>query len=433
MEEILARAKQVADEAEVFMVSSEETPVEFEANRLKHIQSKQSSIVALRIVKDGRIGYATSTSPDDIDDLVANAVATAEFGSLARFTFPSFSEFPEVDIFDPACAAVTLDQMTQLGQQIVDAVTGHTAGIVCEAGVSKTIAEVGLINSRGGQVSYRQSGFSLALEGQLTHGTDMLFVFEGQSSCRPILDAEVVTSTVIRQLEMAREHATVRTGTMPVVFTPMGVVSTLARPIISAFNGKNVLEGASPIGNRVGECVFDAKLTLSDNPTVPFRPGSGPCDDEGVPTKAKQLIDHGKVCGFIYDLQTAGLANTETTGNARRSQGGPPGPAPGLLFVEPGETSFDDMIADIKEGLVVEQVMGATQGNVLGGDFSGNVLLGFKVENGRIVGRVKDTMVSGNAFEICSNLAAVGNDARWAGGLFNIPSLCCARVSVTSK
>ena len=61
MEDILAQAKRVAEEAEVFRVSLEETPVGFEANRLKNIQSKQSSSVALRIVRKGRIGYATST------------------------------------------------------------------------------------------------------------------------------------------------------------------------------------------------------------------------------------------------------------------------------------------------------------------------------------------------------------------------------------
>ena len=433
MEEILARARQFADEVEVFMVSSQETPVQFEANRLKHIQSKQSSIIALRVVKNGRIGYGTTTSRDDVEGLVESAIATAEFGSQARFTFPAFTEFPQVDIFDPTCAEVTLEQMTQLGQEMVTAITAHTPGIICEAGVSTSTSEVSLLNSRGGQASYRQSGFSLGLEGQLTNGTDMLFVFEDQSSCRPMLDAGAITETVIRQLEMAKENATVTTGTMPVVFTPMGIISTLARPIMSAFNGKNVLEGSSPIGQKIGERVFDAKLSLRDDPTIPFRPGAGPCDDEGIPTRSKQLIDEGKVCGFLYDLQTAGLAGTETTGNASRPGGGIPSPSPGLLFIRPGNVSFEDIIADIKEGLIVEQVMGATQGNVLGGDFSGNVLLGFKIENGRIVGRVKDTMVSGNVFDICADLAAIDNDARWVGNTLNTPSICCARVSVTSK
>ena len=83
MEEILNRASKVAEEAEVFMVSSEETPVEFETNRLKHIQTKQSTVIALRIIKDGKIGYATTTRTDDIEGLVANAVATSEFGTNA--------------------------------------------------------------------------------------------------------------------------------------------------------------------------------------------------------------------------------------------------------------------------------------------------------------------------------------------------------------
>jgi len=101
VEKILAAAKKVAEEAEVFMVSSEETPVQFETNRLKHIHSRQSSSVALRIIKDGRIGYATTTRPDDSQDLVNNAVATAEFGTTARFELPSLTPYPRVEVFDP--------------------------------------------------------------------------------------------------------------------------------------------------------------------------------------------------------------------------------------------------------------------------------------------------------------------------------------------
>ena len=72
MERILERARKVAEAAEVFYVSAEETPVHFEANRLKHIQGKQSTSVALRIIKNGRIGYATGTDLNDIQSLVGN-------------------------------------------------------------------------------------------------------------------------------------------------------------------------------------------------------------------------------------------------------------------------------------------------------------------------------------------------------------------------
>ena len=91
------------------------------------------------------------------------------------------------------------------------------------------------------------------------------------------------------------------------------------------------------------------------------------------------------------------------------------------------------MLADIKEGLIIEYLMGAEQGNILGGDFSGNILLGYKVESGKIVGRVKDTMVSGNIYQVLKQIIAIGSDAKWVGGFLNSPSLYCPSLSVASK
>ena len=95
--------------------------------------------------------------------------------------------------------------------------------------------------------------------------------------------------------------------------------------------------------------------------------------------------------------------------------------------------SFKDMLKDIKEGLIVEHLMGATQGNILGGEFSGNVLLGYKVERGEIVGRVKDTMVSGNIYEILSDITAIGNEPRWIGASLKTPALYFSNLAVASK
>ena len=91
------------------------------------------------------------------------------------------------------------------------------------------------------------------------------------------------------------------------------------------------------------------------------------------------------------------------------------------------------MLADIKEGLVIEYMMGAGQGNILVGDFSGNVLLGYKVKNGKIIGRVKDTMVSGNVYQVLKEITAIGNDARWVGSFLNSPSIYCPSLSVAVK
>jgi PmbA protein len=432
VENILAQAKKVAEEAEVFMVSSEETPVQFEANRLKHIQSKQSRSVALRIIKGGKIGYASTTKLDDSQELVNMAVETAQFGMPARLEFPSPTSYPQIEVFDTDVASISIEEMVKLGEELITVVTSHTPDIVCEAEVTKGMVSVHIINSQGGQTNYKKSVFSLGVEGTLIHGTDMLFVGESQNSCHPLLEPKAVTEVVLQQLELAKNQASVPSRPLPVVFTPRGVASALISPLMAAFNGKTVLEGASPIGNRLGESVFDDKLSLWDDPTIAYRPGSRPCDDEGVSSQCTPLIEHGTVANFLYDLQTAALAHTRSTGNGRRS-GGLPAPSPSAFVIGSGDTTFDEMVQDIKEGLVVEQLMGAGQGNILGGDFSGNVLLGYKVESGKIVGRVKDTMVSGNIYQILKQIAAIGNDARWVGSFLKTPHLYCPSLSVASK
>jgi PmbA protein len=432
VEEILARASKVASEAEVFRVTSEETTVRFESNRLKQLQTSQSTSVALRIIKDGRVGYATTTGEGDAERLVRDAIETAEFGTAAQFHLPDSREFPEVAVYDEAVGAVPIKDMIDLGEAMIATVTGHTPDIMCEAGASRGVISLRIINSRGGEAEYRKSFFSLDLEGNLVEGTDMLFVGESESSCHPVLKTESVTAPVLKQLELAKNKAKSPGGQMPVVFTANGFAA-LVLPLISAFNGKTVLEGASPVGDKLGKAVFDRRFGLYDDPTIAYRPGSRPCDDEGVPSQHTPLVEDGVVRNFYYDLQTAARAGKKSTGNGARGRGGLPGPATGVLVVTPGKATFDEMVADIKEGLVIEQLMGAEQGNILGGDFSGNVLLGFRVENGKITGRVKDTMVSGNVYRILKDIPAIGGEAKWVGGFLQTPPFYLAGLSVSSK
>ncbi|MDD5337949.1 MAG: TldD/PmbA family protein [Dehalococcoidales bacterium] len=433
MEEILARAQKTAKEAEVFEVTSEETQVKFDANRLKHMETTQSTSVALRIIKDGKIGYATTTGITDGQQLVKDAVETAVFGTEAKFSLPYNSIYPKVDIYDDATPQVAINDMVALGNKMVAAVTAHTAGILCYANIARSVMTVRIINSRGGKAEYKKSFFSLDLEGHLIEGTDMLFVWDGENSCQPLLDPKPIIDTVIRQLEWAKEKAKAPTKVLPVIFTPYGIASALTYPLITALNGKVVYEGASPLGDKVGQQVFDKNFNLCDDPTIAYQPASRPCDDEGVSSQRTPLIEEGVVKGFLYDLQTAGKAGKKSTGNGNRSRGSLPTISPSALVIAPGTATFDAMVSDIKEGLVIEQLMGSEQGNVLGGDFSGNVLLGYKIEKGKIVGRVKDTMVSGNVYQILKDIAAIGNEARWVGSVLQTPPIYCQGLSVSSK
>jgi PmbA protein len=422
-----------AQQTEVFHVVNEETPVKFESNRLKELNSRQTSGVAIRVVANGRIGFASSTRPGDIEDVVLAALDTAPFGPEATFDFPGPGEAPDVAVFDAATVSVAVDDMIGLGQSLIDAVVAAESDIKCDGSVRKAVGEVTVANSNGGRFTSRGTMFSAGIYGTLIRGTDMLFVGEGDASVSPKIDTEMIRTTILEQLDYARRHATCRTADMPVIFTSSGVASAILGPLTMAFNGRLVHQGQSPLVGQLGEAKYDTRISLHDDATLDMRPSSRPFDDEGVPSRQVPLIERGVVSCFMYDLQTAGLAKTESTASAGRSLTSQPTISTSSLVFTAGDTAFADMVRGIKEGLVVEELMGAGQGNVMGGDFSGNVLLGYKIENGEIVGRVKDTIVAGNVHEALRNVLAIGSEARWVGGSVYTPPILFERLAVSSK
>jgi PmbA protein len=433
MRDILAQAKKVADDAEVFQISSHRTSLQFESNRLKNIETKQTSQVTLRLIRNGRIGIASSTEPNNQQSLVNEAKELAVFGNEAGFNFPSVDKFPHIIIDDSSIESVTLEEMNKLGEALISLVRQHSPDIICQARVLRDAISIHIVNSCGGQANYSKTLFNLGIEGTLIRDTDMLFVGETQSSCRPLTESRIITDVVINQLELSRNQASIKNGILPVIFTPNGVASALLPSIMTALNGRVVFNGASPLGSRLGELVFDRKFSMLDDPLINYRPGSRPCDDEGVSSQRTPLISDGVIGNFLYDLQTAALAEAKSTGNGNRNRGGLPSPSPSTLVITPGSIDFHEMVSDVKEGLLVEWLMGATQGNVLGGDFSGNVLLGYKIANGQVVGRLKDTMISGNVYQLLSDITAISRDVGWVGGYLSAPYIYCPRLSVTSK
>ena len=430
MERILEAASKQADAADVFAVTSRTTPVSFEANRLKSLQNKESHGVGLRIIKDGKVGFSATNRIDDVQGLVQRAVEVAPFGADATFDLPTADRYPEVLVFDQAVEDATVEQMVELGQHMVDGVTAHSSEVLCDAGVSQTVVSVRLLNSQGIDVGYKKSVFSLGVGGTRVRGTDMLFVGDGESSSRPLSNWRKLVEKVNTQLDLAEEIVEAPTGNLPVIFTPAAVAGILLHPLLVAFNGRTVVQGASPLIGRLGEKICDQRFTIYDDGTAIYRPGSRPWDDEGLPTRRIPLIEKGVAKSFLYDLKTATQMNAETTGSASRGTGSLPAPSTSVLFIQEGDTSYDDMVSDIKQGLVVESLLGAGQTNVLAGDFSGNVLLGYKIENGRIVGRVKNIMLSGNVYSVLSSLEAIGSESEWRGGSFRAPHLYCREVAV---
>src|SRR4030042_5014492 len=212
--------------------------------------------------------------------------------------------------------------MVEIGRELIARIKGYAPGILCDAGVDKGTSSVHIINSQGGDTGYNKSFFGVGLTGILIHDTDMLFVGDSENSCRFFARIDDLASRVIGQLELAKGKAAVAGKVLPVIFTPRGVASALLGPLELAFNGKTVLEGASRLKGRLREQVFDKRFSLWDDATLAYGIGSRPYDDEGVPSRRVPLVTHGVISNFLYDLQTAALAGTQSTGSGQRVGGG---------------------------------------------------------------------------------------------------------------
>lgn len=424
--ELLERASSRAEGADVVLKTDETMTLAFESGRLKTTTYAQEQGVNLRVVSHGRMGFAGSTS-EDLDAIVEAAFASARVGESVRMQFPPSAVLPQVLTHYPRAAAATIGDLSELGHFALSRLTMD--GCHVSISIERSVGSVRVANTAGVDTNYDVSAVGMSMEVTRVRGDDVLIVSEYRSAADMPHPAELeaMVHGILQRIEWARRPADVRSGSMPVCFTPSGM-SVLLAPLKLALLGKSVVQGVSPLADK-RTASFDPAFTLVDDPLLDGKSGSRPVDDEGIICRRLPLIEHGKVTNFIYDLETAGRANTKPTGHARRSTFGKPQAAFSNLQVAAGTLAPNELIAQIREGLLVDELLGVGQGNVMGGAFSHPVALAYRIENGEVVGRVKDAVVSGVVYELLKRIAGLGAEIRWIGSV-GVPSMVLEGVSV---
>jgi len=422
-----------AEQAEVFEIESEATKIGFEANKIKSFEVEETRGIAARVVADGRLGFAASSDLEATDRLATNVLESARHGDEIEFQFPGPQPGPQVAVYDPELVALPTEQLIELGQEMIATVLEADSETHVKLDLERRVRRTSVRNSAGAEVVMEKSPFSIALVIERVRGDDVVILFEHfYTAARDDEEALALARRVADKLRLAKTAATLDSGRMPVLFSPSGA-PVLGLPLMEGLNGKNVYRGASPMAGRLGERLFDEKLTLVDDSTLDGRPGSGSHDDEGVPHRRQALIERGALRSFTYDLKTAAQAGVESTGHGRRRLFAPPAPAFSNLILEGGDTPVADLIAGIEEGLLVESPLGLGQGNTISGDFSNNLSLAFKIEGGEIVGRVKDVSIAGNVYQDLRRVEALSREAEWVYRGLRLPYLLLPELNVVTK
>lgn len=427
---LISKAMERAQSAQAVMLTTETSSVDFQNDRLKSAESSQRTQIDIKVIVDGKVGSSSTTDPLDVDGVVSRALEAAEFGSPANFDFPNPQMLEGVQIFDPALLPLEKPEMIRMGQQMMDMVKTYNPEILAGALVQKILYKVDYANSKGATYSAEHTAFNVGTGGELVRGSDILYVNKGLGQKQRKVDTEEITTQAIEYFRMAEAIAPIESGEYPVIFTPSGLIALLLS-LGLAIDGKNVLLGASPLRGMIGQQIADPSLTIVDDPTVAYGPRTSAFDDEGTARKVTPLIEKGVLRNFIYDLDTAGRAGVQPTGHGSARQ-------LSNLMIDPGNKPFDDMVKGIEEGLLVHEFLGLGQGNPINGEFSLNLFLGYKIEKGKLVGRVKNVMLAGNAFNALKDIEAISQEREWVSGPFEyinglIPYIQVGKLSVTAK
>jgi PmbA protein len=429
--DILEQLKAQATQVEVVNVQSESTTIGFEANKLKTSQVEETKGIAVRVVKDGRLGFAASSDESATEKLVTNVLESAAYGDEVPIVFPAPQPAPQVTTFDQTITDLSIPRMVEIGQEVVDLILRFEPEAHVNVALERGVQHRSIRNQAGTEVSFKRSPLSIFFEISRVEGDDVLNIFDIMGMTVWDDDYAAFARQLGEQLELAQKSATIRAGRMPVLFAPTGAL-VLGLPLMLGLNGKNVYTGISPMIGKVGDKLFDDKITVVDDPIIDGRFGSASYDDEGVAHRRNVLVDRGVLKGFMYDLKTAAQSGVESTGNGSRGLFSPPGPSPTNLVFEAGETPLADIIAGLDEGLLVENVLGLGQGNIISGAFSNPLSLAFKIEKGEIVGRVKDVSIAGNVYDLLRNVEVTSRETKWVYYNFHLPYVLLPDMNVVA-
>nr|WP_283764431.1 TldD/PmbA family protein [Roseofilum halophilum] len=418
-------ARKGAEAAEVFLSKAHSTPILFEANRLKSVLTHHSEGVALRLWKNGQPGLAVCHGSIAPEQLVEKAIALSQLQEQ--------SEYVELT---PGCKQVYPDlgtwvegqQLLAWGEEAIAQLRETQGDILCSAELDSEAESTRLLNSEGLDCSYTDTTLSGYLAVEWVRSDDFCSISDGQVQ-RDTLNLGEIVSRIQDHLKACDRNVSAPQGRVPILFTAKAA-DLLWETLSAALNGKQVFEGSSPWADKLGEQVTSSQITLSQDPQM--GPYSCPFDDEGTPTKPLIFVANGVANNFLCDRTMGRQLGIGTTGNGfRPSLGSYPTPSLYNLIVSGGQKrALKDLIASLPDALIVDQILGS--GGGISGDFSINVDLGYRVRNGEIMGRVKDTMVAGNIYHCLRNVVELGGDREWNGSCYT-PSVIVEGLSITSK
>jgi PmbA protein len=396
--------------SELFFLNRKVISVSFLSDKFHEVKETEECGTGLRIVLNGREGFSTTTRLDNPKKLIENAKETALFGEKVEFSFPSGfieNENQDLNFYNKDLEDIKSDSLIGMGREILKYIKNNNKDYSVTLNIDLSFEDIFIENSAGFCQGYKRNMWSYVVQVMFLEEENILHWFNTKSGFdNPNID-ENGLDNLLEELSIARKTVSPSTGKLPVIFSPTAI-PFLFKTLETGISGDNIYKKLSPLHSLTGENVLDPRITIIDDGSIPGLYGSIPFDHEGVRKKVTPIFEKGVFKGGITNLKYASLLESKSTGNGFRRKSltketsfeNRPNIMHTNLVISEGNYKLEEMINDIKDGLLVEFSPDCWMSNILAGDFAGSIAMGIKIQNGVKTGRVKNIAMAGNIYKV---------------------------------
>jgi PmbA protein len=418
-DKVVAQAA-AGEQIEAYVSRGGETEVRVYEGDVEHFVSAQSEGIGVRVIRDGRTGfaYAGTLDPSAVDEVLAEARDNVTFGTVdewAGLAEPDGVDRVDQPLWDHELAAYPTERKIELAKELERLTLACDPRLrVDDSNYADAWGEVAVATTTGIRESGRENGCYVSVSSLADDGDETQTGFGFSVARRP------EAFDLAKAAQDAADRATRLLGAtkppsrrLTVVLDPF-VTAQFLGVISSTLNGESVVKGRSLFRDRLGEVVAADIVTLVDDPTNAQAYTATEVDGEGLAARRNVLIEDGTLRQFVHNSYSARRAGTRSTGNATRGGfAGTPGVGCIALALQPGTRSQEELIADVDDGLLVQSVVGLHSGvNPISGDFSTGAS-GMLITGGTIGAPVRELTIASTLQRMLLDVVEVGNDVDW--------------------
>ncbi len=442
-EALLGRAERIVEKAhgrgitmaEVYLEWGEGLSVELENGALATASASRSSGGAVRVVKDGRLGFAYFTLDVDAPAALDAALRNTKLATVHGYALPTGPKArPIAGRWDDAVAAASTADAVRLAEHLVaGARQAAPEALVSGGGVGLESGLCAIASSEGIACWDRATMVGCSASLVLEDGATSISTGESASSHRLDLDALAVGAKAGATAMSLRKPTEVKAGgRFDVILRPEVAAELVVDWMVSAATGDEAMRGKTVWSGKLTTPVTHAGLTLADDPLAPGAIGAAPFDDEGLATARLPIVENGVLRNFMFDSWDGHRNSTPSTHSAIRGdfKSRPSTGTHHLVVSSRNAEPTEQLIGGVDRGFVVESVLGAHTANVTTGDFSVTSPNVWRIERGAITGPVRDIAIAGNLPALLAQADGASTETKSMAGL-RMPALRLRNVDVS--